>query len=75
MSRRRGLVLLAALLLASVCIAVLVGETPLRAEDYLTALTTPGSASGEILWTIRAPRTAMAALIGAALGRMKRQAA
>ncbi|MDP1631522.1 MAG: iron chelate uptake ABC transporter family permease subunit [Caulobacter sp.] len=68
MSGRRGLVLLAALLLAAALLAVMIGETPLGASDYLAALTRPGSPVGEILWTIRAPRVVMAGLIGAALG-------
>jgi len=68
MSRGRGLVVLSLLLLAAVIVAVLIGETPLRPVDYWTALTRPGSSPGEILWTIRAPRACMAALVGAALG-------
>lgn len=64
---RLNLLLLAALLVVLV-MAVLVGETGLSADDYLRALTDPGSPPGEVLWSIRAPRAAMAALIGAALG-------
>ena len=65
---KRGLILLSLLVLAAMLLAVLVGETPLRPSDYLTAFSNPGSAPGEILWTIRAPRAVMAALVGAALG-------
>lgn len=68
MTRRRGLLLLAGLLVLAITAAVLVGETPLTMADYVKALAEPGSAQGEILWTIRAPRAVLAALIGAALG-------
>lgn len=61
------LILLAALavIMAAAC---LIGEVPLTAAQYAEALRHPGSPAGEILWTIRAPRTAAAALVGAALG-------
>ncbi len=49
-------------------LAVLLGETPLAFDQYVQALARPGSPPGEVLWTIRAPRVAMAALVGAALG-------
>lgn len=61
MKRNTGLLPLTALLLAAAMVAVLVGEAPLGAADYLSALIHPGSAPGEILWTIRAPRAALAA--------------
>jgi iron complex transport system permease protein len=61
------LVLLAALA-AMMAAACLIGEVPLTAAQYADAFHHPGSPPGEILWTIRAPRTAAAALVGAALG-------
>jgi iron complex transport system permease protein len=48
--------------------AVALGETPLSWNQYVQALTQPGSPPGEVLWTIRAPRVAVAALVGGALG-------
>lgn len=68
MSALRTLPVLAALLLAALVAAALVGETGMSGADYATAFGDPGSAAGEILWTIRAPRAVMAALVGAALG-------
>jgi iron complex transport system permease protein len=62
------LVLLAALLGASFCIAVALGETPFTLAQYAQAFAHPSSAPGEILWTLRAPRAAAAALVGAQLG-------
>lgn len=61
------LILLAALavVMAAAC---LIGEVPLTAARYAEAFRHPGSPPGEILWTIRAPRTVAAALVGAALG-------
>jgi iron complex transport system permease protein len=58
---------LALILLAVVVLAVAVGETPLTASQYAEALR-PGSAVGEVIWGIRAPRVLAAALVGAALG-------
>ena len=48
-------------------LAIALGETPLSLHQYATALR-PGSAVGEVLWSIRAPRVGAAALVGAALG-------
>lgn len=62
-----SLVLVLVLALAAI-IAITLGETPFTAGQYLQALTHPGSPPGEVLWTIRAPRVAMAALVGGALG-------
>lgn len=49
-------------------LAVALGETSLSPAQYANALAHPASPSGEILWTIRAPRAVTAALVGAALG-------
>ena len=69
MSRAGGLVLGLVLALAVVgAAACAIGEVPLSLAQYVEAFRHPGSAPGEILWTIRAPRTAAAALVGAALG-------
>lgn len=61
-----------ALLLAAAAVvlvlAIGVGETPLSWAQIRQGLTHPGSPPGEILWAIRAPRAAAAALVGAALG-------
>ena len=69
MSRRRiqlcALVLALAVVSAAAC---LVGEVPLSLAQYAEAFRHPGSAPGEVLWSIRAPRTAAAAVVGAALG-------
>jgi len=65
---RRGLLILTGLLLLAMLAAVLVGETTLSHADYRAAIHDPGSPAGEILWTIRAPRAVLAALVGAALG-------
>jgi iron complex transport system permease protein len=63
---------LAALLLialaAALALSVAFGETALSLAQYGQALADPGSAPGEILFAIRAPRAACAALVGAALG-------
>lgn len=55
-------------LVAAGAMAVTLGEAPLDARQYLDALARPGSAPGEILWQVRAPRVVLAALVGAALG-------
>jgi iron complex transport system permease protein len=68
MTALRTLPALAVLLLLALVVAVLVGETGMSARDYLAAFADPVGPSGEILWSIRAPRAVMAALIGAALG-------
>jgi iron complex transport system permease protein len=59
--------LIAALALAATA-ACLIGEIPLSLAQYAEALRHPGSGPGEVLWSIRAPRTSAAALVGAALG-------
>ena len=59
---------LIAILAVSTVIAIAFGETSLTTALYLTALTNPSSSAAEILWQIRAPSVAAAALIGAALG-------
>ncbi|MDB5459944.1 MAG: transport system permease protein [Caulobacteraceae bacterium] len=59
--------ILTACLVFIVSVAVLLGETPLSLSQYAQAFR-PGSAVGEVLWGIRAPRTLAAALVGAALG-------
>ena len=67
----RGSVMILGLVLAlaaASALACLVGEVPLSLAQYAQALRHTGSAAGEILWTIRAPRTAAAAVVGAALG-------
>lgn len=46
---------------------VSLGEIPFTFRQYAQALH-PGSASAEVLWSIRAPRVCAAALVGAALG-------
>lgn len=60
-----GLVVgLAALAAAGVAL----GETHLTHAQFAQAFSDPGSGPGEVLWGIRAPRTAAAAAVGAALG-------
>lgn len=56
------------LLALAVVGGVLFGETSLAWDQYRQALLHPLSPPGEVLWTIRAPRVVMAALVGAALG-------
>ena len=68
MSRLATLPVLGALLLVALVLAVLAGETALSPAEYGAALLDPGSPASEILWSIRAPRAVMAALVGAALG-------
>ncbi len=68
MSVKRLELLLLLALLAIAAVAVSLGESPLSVNQYHQALTDPGSPPGEVLWTIRLPRVAMAALIGAGLG-------
>ena len=48
--------------------ACLIGEVALTTAQYAQAFRHPDSAAGEVLWAIRAPRTAAAAVVGAALG-------
>ena len=59
---------LAALLLAAIGAGVLLGEVPLTAAQYGEALAAPRSPPGEILWSIRLPRSLAAAFAGGALG-------
>jgi iron complex transport system permease protein len=59
---------LAGVLLAMLAAGLLLGETPLSAAQIAEALRAPGSGPGEVLFAIRAPRVATAALVGAALG-------
>ena len=61
------LALLAALALAAV-LALALGEAALSAAQLTAALTDPSSPPAEIVWAIRAPRLAAAAVVGAALG-------
>jgi iron complex transport system permease protein len=68
MSLIRLCLLMLLVLAAAVIAAVALGETPLAWGQYVQALTHPGSPPGEVLWTIRAPRVAVAALVGTALG-------
>ena len=58
---------LTAFLVIVIVLAVALGETPLRLDQYADALR-PGSPVAEVLWSIRAPRSLAAALVGAALG-------
>lgn len=60
-----GLLLLLVLMLV---LAVLLGEIALTSAQYLKAFSQPASPPGEVLWSIRAPRTATAAVVGAGLG-------
>lgn len=64
---RLCLMMLLGLALAAI-VAVSLGETPLSLAQYAQALSRPSSPPGEVIWTIRAPRVAVAALVGAALG-------
>lgn len=63
-----SLLLLLAVLGLALALGTLLGEVTLSTAHYLEAFTRPGSAAAEIVWTIRAPRAAAAALVGAALG-------
>lgn len=65
-SATQPIVLLALLVLISGA-AILIGETHLSLAQYAQAFA-PGSAVGEVLWSIRAPRVAAAALVGGGLG-------
>ena len=62
------IVLLLVSLIAAAAAACLIGEVALSTAQYAEAFRHPGSAPGEVLWAIRAPRTAAAAVVGAALG-------
>lgn len=56
------------LLVVVLALAVLLGETPLTAQQIMQAFRDPASPPGEVLWAIRAPRAATAAVVGAGLG-------
>ena len=60
-----GLILLLSILLG---LGVAFGETQLSLAQYHQAFTDAGSAPGEVLWGLRAPRVVAAAVVGAALG-------
>ncbi|HLI66388.1 MAG TPA: iron ABC transporter permease [Caulobacteraceae bacterium] len=60
--------ILIAVLAAALALSVVFGETSLSLAQYADAFAHPGSAAGEILFRIRAPRAVCAALVGAALG-------
>jgi iron complex transport system permease protein len=64
----RLILALVMVLAACLALAIGLGETPLSAAQYLAALRDPGSATGEILWSLRAPRACAAAVVGAELG-------
>jgi iron complex transport system permease protein len=68
MNRISFILLLSVVLAAVVAAAILLGETPLSAAQYAEAFARPGSAAGEVIWSIRAPRAITAALVGAGLG-------
>ena len=68
MSVRRFHVLLAAILAGLTVLAITFGETPLTWAQYADAFRHPASPPGEVLWALRAPRAAAAAVVGAALG-------
>lgn len=62
------MVILAAALGLATAASLLLGEIPLSAGQLLQGLREPSSPPGEILFAIRAPRTAAALLVGGALG-------
>ncbi|MGZ8363302.1 MAG: FecCD family ABC transporter permease [Caulobacteraceae bacterium] len=64
----RLIIVLAALLALAALAALTIGETPLSLTQILAAITDPASPSGDVIWSIRAPRAAAAILVGAALG-------
>ena len=67
--RRPSLILGLSLALALVLAAsIMLGEVSLSPAQYLAGFQQPGSAVGEILWSLRAPRAVAAAVVGAALG-------
>jgi iron complex transport system permease protein len=65
---RRLLLTLAAALVVVGMASLLLGEAPLGPHDFALAFGSPASVQGEIVWGLRAPRFACAALVGAALG-------
>ncbi len=64
----RMTVFLLVLLLAVLGMGVFLGETALTSAQFAEAFRDPASLPGEVLWAIRAPRAATAAVVGAALG-------
>jgi iron complex transport system permease protein len=56
------------LLLAVIAVAMALGETSLSLAQYRQALSDPASPAAEIIFWVRGPRAATAALVGAALG-------
>lgn len=60
--------LMLVVLAGAAMLAVSLGETPFVLSQYAQALNHPASPPGEVMWTIRAPRVAVASLVGAALG-------
>jgi len=59
---------LLAILVALAAAGIAFGETTLTHAQVAQAFADPHSGPGEVLWAIRAPRTAAAAVVGAALG-------
>jgi iron complex transport system permease protein len=68
MNRRALLGVLLMALLALIAASLALGEVPLTAAQYAAAFREPSSPPAEILWGLRAPRAAAAAVVGAALG-------
>jgi iron complex transport system permease protein len=68
MSRLTLTTALVAALGLALAMGLALGEVPLSLAQYLDAFRHPGSAPGEILWALRAPRVVAAAVVGAALG-------
>jgi iron complex transport system permease protein len=69
LSRNTGLAALAVAALAAMACAIAIGPIALPAERVLAALLGVGSdADAAIVWTLRVPRTLLAALVGAVLG-------
>jgi len=64
----RLILALAAALALAFLASLALGEVQLTAAQYHAALFQPGSAPAEIVWSLRAPRAATAAAVGAALG-------
>ncbi|MDB5429617.1 MAG: transport system permease protein [Caulobacter sp.] len=68
MNRLTFILLLTVALVLVVIAATFLGETPLSLAQYSEAFARPRSAVGEVLWSIRAPRALVAALVGGGLG-------
>ncbi|ATE61904.1 FecCD family ABC transporter permease [Thauera sinica] len=69
--RARPAPLLAAVLLASLAVAVRCGAVPVALEDWYALLAADGrplTGGGYVLWNLRLPRALFAMLVGAALG-------